>query len=262
MHKRPILIAMLALALLGTSCGRGSSDDPQERISSLRTLGVAVLNQLVVTPSPEGQARSKTTIRLYAAIPLGTQGSIKPFKDKSTSGSGGTFTVSPEAIMVDAASANYQDYNSFRIFSESATIPLPTLTELGSAAGSFTGSQLRYGLTVATATEHEDVVGNILIMPEGAAETRWTNPTIELPDLNQNSAVSIANDIELRADVDNINSESLKIGWFVSAGEVANRHAAQTVWTLKYTGPATVIAVVHGTKSRGFGFKVTDIRAE
>ena len=251
---------ILVLSPLWGACSRGGGDDRQEKIASLRTLGIAIQNPLVTTPSVEGQSAKSVLVKLYAAVPLGEKAAIQPFED---AGSGnGAINVPASSIDIVAGKDNLTGYHGFQLFTAEARIIVPTLAQLRVAASQFIGGQLRYGLTVATTFEHEDVIANILVVPDGAAEVAWTNPSIDTPDLVKNNVVSIAGDIDLKAAIVNPNNESLKVGWFVTDGEVSNRRAAETVWTLKNPGPVTVAVVVHGTRSRGFDVKVIDVTAQ
>jgi hypothetical protein len=252
---RPLLMTILcALAFLGlTACG-GQGGDRQENIESLRTFGIAAA-PLVNSPSVAGQPAKTVEVTFYAAVPLGVTAALTPFVDHASSL--GAVPLPAAAIAVEDGSESYEDYNNYRLFSAKAKLALPTAAAFRQA--DFAGGQVRYGLTVTAGGDHEDIVADLVLFPEGAPQLAWQNPTIAVIGPINASGVPTTGTIDLKAEVGNVNDEGVKVGWFVSKGQVANRRAAATTWKLTDAGPQTVAVVVHGIQSRGFAVKVIDV---
>ena len=247
-------ISLCSFAVLGlTACG-GRDGDRQENIDSLRTFGLAA-SPLVNSPSVDGQPAKTVEVTFYAAVPLGLTAALTPFVDHASSL--GAVPLPAAAIAIEAGSEHYEDFNSFRLFSAKAKLTLPTTAAFHKA--NFAGGQVRYGLTVTAGADHEDVVADLVLFPDGAPQLAWQNPTIDITTPLSAAGVATSGTIDLKAEIGNVNAEGVKVGWFVSKGQVANRRAAATTWKLTNAGPQTVAVAVHGIQSRGFAIKVIDV---
>jgi hypothetical protein len=202
---------------------------------------------------------SLVTVTLYAALPRGQTASIAGYDD--TQRSAGAVALKSKNISIIPGSETYTAYNAFQLFSAKAQILVPTLQELALIGkGAFVKAQLRYGLTVTTNEgQREHVLSNLNVYPPGSSELAWKDPTVSIvaPLLGAQILTNAA--VDLVATVVNPNAESLKMGWFVSKGLVSNRRSSEASWTLKEAGDQTVVIVVHGKQSRGFGFHIVDV---
>jgi hypothetical protein len=247
-------VSLVAISFFG--CG-APGGDRQEVISSLRTFGISV-EPLVPSLTINVASPSIATVKLYAAVPLGETATLSPFVDSGSAN--GAIPISAENIEIQAGSEEYVDYNKFRLFTALAKVTLPGVEAFRSPGG-FTGGQVRYGLSVATATQREDVISNIAVFPEDSPEAGWTNPTVDISSFKNGASVKTGK-VQLAATITKPNEESVKLGWFVSSGEIQNRRAEETTWQLSDSGPQTVAVTIHGSKSRGFFLKVVDVTGE
>jgi len=245
--------ASLLLGILCFGCSDGE-EDRQERVTTLRTFGMSS-SPLIPAPTTDSANPSRAIVTIHAAVPLGATASIAAFQDSGSTG--GAFPVPLTDINVEAGSEQYTDYNSFRLFTARASIKIPPAILL--ARGEFKGAQIRYGLTITSGAEHENVVANIGVFPAGSPESTWENPSAEISSLSEGLAIAPSDDIDLIVVPGNEVAEDIKIGWFVSSGEVTNRRAAQTKWKLEDKGPQTVAVSVRGAKSHGFALKVINV---
>jgi hypothetical protein len=251
-----ILLPGLAIATLLTACGGGGGDQ-QEDINALRTFGIAA-SPLVTTPSATTESPSAVEVTLYAAVPTGATATLSPYADDGSTE--GATMIGTSAITVDPSTAQYVEYNNYRLFSEKAKIVMPTAAAF--RGGPFVGAQVRYGLTVATATDHEDVIASLALYPAGSPQLAWQSPGIDIAAPVADGTVSTASDVDLNASFTNPQNEELKIGWFVTDGTVGNRRASATTWKLSHTGTETVAVTIHGISSRGFALKVVNVTAD
>jgi hypothetical protein len=116
-------------------------------------------------------------------------------------------------------------------------------------------------LTVATSNDHEDVIASLTVYPAGAPQLAWKNPTLAIADPLSNATVSTSGKIDLNATITNPQNEGVVVGWFVTDGDVDNRRASSTQWSLTHTGTETVAATVHGVTSRGFAMQIINVTA-
>lgn len=243
-------VALAVAMTTASSCG-GRPEDRQEVIASLRTFGVSA-QPLVASPA------GSTLVTLHAAIPLGATATLAPFVD--TGSGGGAVPLPSAAIEIQAGSDKYEEFNKFRLYTAVAKLSIPP--EEAFRGRPFKGGQIRYGLTVSTPTEHENVIANLDVFPAGAPETAWQNPTIDITEPAAGATVSTSSDIGVTANPFNANDERLTIGWFTSDGQIANRRATETRWILTNAGPQTLTVVVHGGKSRGFAIKTINVTGQ
>jgi hypothetical protein len=250
-------LLLLGFITVVSSCDGRGRISLQERISSLRAFGATPV-PLVSLPSDDTEPTRTVEVTFYAAVPLGLTATVAPFLD--TGSSVGALPLPLSAISVDESSEAYTDHSGYRLFSEKVRLTIPAVSAFNRPIdGVFKGGQIRYGLTVTAGSEHEDMIANINIFPEGAKELDWENPKIEISSPLSGSSFSTASPSELLSSVTNPNSEDVKVGWYVSDGEVSNREAANTSWKLGAAGAKTVAITVHGFNSRGFALHVIDV---
>jgi hypothetical protein len=121
--------------------------------------------------------------------------------------------------------------------------------------------RVRYGFLVQSGSEEEKVVGDVVMLAPGEPELSWSAPTAQIE--NPADGATIPNgDFELNANVSNPNQESIKLGWYVSSGEIDNRRAKAASWKEFASGPQTIILTVRGKKSRTFSYSVRNIIVE
>lgn len=245
--QRQLLFIRAAVFLgvcFGLSCD--GEDDPQERITKLRALGVASIPAVAGAAALAGVAE----LTFYAAVPLGKTVTFTAFSDSEAKYS------FPQAVTVIAGSDTYKDYGAFRLFSLKATLVIPPIDTLKIPTGQ--SQRLRYGMKLNSDEEEEKVVGDVLVFPAGAEQTAWKSPSAEIEAPSESAAAD--NEADLKGKIAKPQNEKIKVGWFVSGGSVKNRRAAVTSWTTPGVGNHTVVMTVHGAESRGFGIFVKDVQ--
>lgn len=232
--------------LLAVACD--GEDDPQERISKLRALGVESNPTVASAETAAGTAE----LTFYTAVPLGKTVTFEPFADSEA-----TYSLAQE-VKVVAGSDTYKDYNAFRVFSVKATMVIPPADTLKISSGD--SRRLRYGMRFNSESEEEKVVGDILVFPSGSEQTSWKSPTAEIEA--PGDSVNTGSDADLKGKLTKPQNEGIRVGWFVSGGSVKNRRSTSTSWKVPDAGNHTVVLTVHGTQSRGFGIFVKDVQVK
>ena len=222
-----------------------SDDNPQEKITKLRAVGVSS------TPAvaSSGSAATSAELTFYAAVPLGKTVGYEAFIDPQAK-----YSLA-ELVVPIAASETYKDYLGFRLYSLKATLLVPALTSLRLQEGQ--SQRLRYGVRFFSEDEEEKVVGDVLVFPQEAEQTKWVAPSLEIAA--PIDSVPHDSDSDLKATLTKSQNEKVKIGWFVSGGTVKNRRAVETQWSAPGPGNHTVIVTAHGSESRSFAISVKDV---
>ncbi|MGE0174731.1 MAG: hypothetical protein AB7T49_18205 [Oligoflexales bacterium] len=245
---------LIFLALGATAC-----DDSQERpekVDRFRGIG-SVTNPLGATPSQEDQT-SQVEVSVYFVMPTDDEiQSVDPYEDE---GSAAVPALGEASIVVDQSSITHEDYGDVRLGSFKATLTVPPVEELPSLL-ELPWAQVRYGFVVKSSVDTETIVGNFVVALPGSDALAWTNPTIEIEAPVADESVGLTT-TQLQAKVDDVNDEPLKIGWFVSSGEVTNRRSLATTWKKYKPTAQTIVATVHGKWSRGFNYKIINVAPE
>jgi hypothetical protein len=246
---RALLLAALALVL--AACD--GDEDRQEVIAKLRGIGAGT-TPLVSEPSVAGEAPKVVAVTVYAALPDGETATIEPYSDLP-----GPFALSlpVEAVTIDTASVKYDALPGFQLLSFKAALAVPEAAYLEPLGGA---GQVRYGFFLKSGDEEEKMVGSFMVYPKDSPELAWTNPEIAVVTPTEGETVS--GDVDLEATIVDPNDEGLKLGWFVSDGEIKNRRAKETVWAAPGAGEHTLIVTAHGKRSRGFAMKVVSVTTE
>lgn len=249
--KKTILALSLGLLAFG-SIACDEEEDRYEHLKKLRAFGVAS-NPVIATPSTAA-APQVMTLTFHAAVPLGEEITAEPFVDEQA-----RFAQTVELTLVPG-SETYTDYAAFRLYSVQATAPVPTadLVVIPPEPGFL---RVRYGLKLTSGSEEEKIVGNFLLYPAGAPEASWTAPTVDIITPAAGTPAS-GDDQELKAEITNPIGEDMRVGWFVSDGNVKNRRAKDTEWETPDAGPHTILVTIRGTKSGSFAFKAMDVTVE
>lgn len=152
---------------------------------------------------------------------------------------------------IDAAVPH--DYPGLRHVTIDARATLPTaaeLTALWSAFPSVGFVRLRYTLVASDGTRDLPLAGDFIVYRDAAfpgANQNLFGSSIDTPLANENVS---ATKLTVSSSLSNPQDEPVKIGWYVSAGEIKNRRAASTEWELPGSGEYTLIFTIRGKESR------------
>jgi hypothetical protein len=242
-----VLTALIAAA----SCG--GEEERYEKVGKLRALGTA--STPVVAQPSTADAPQTVTLTFYAAVPNGDTVTATPFLDE------GSLYALPLPLEVVPGSETYTGQAAFQLYSVKTTVAIPTIDQLPIEPG--TGfARVRYGLTLTDGGEEEKIVGTLLVYPEGSSELAWatTPPSIDVTEPAASATVS--GKLDIKAAITNPIGEDMRVGWFVSDGEVKNRRAKETEWDKAGAGPQTVIVTARGMKTGAFTLKAVDVTVE
>jgi hypothetical protein len=251
--RRVFPLALLCVGALVTGCD-GDSERP-EKLDKLRGLGVQA-TPLVASPSVDGETPKTVELTVYASLPIGQTATVAAYADEESFLSVNT---PADQIAVDEASIKYDEYPGLQIMSFKAKVPVPTASDMARFGGS---GNVRYGFVLNAGDEEEKMVGNFLVYPEDAPQLAWTNPDAAVSAPIDGGTVSSGGESDLKADLADPNGEDLKVGWYVTSGEIKNRRARNTIWKEPDAGPQTVILTVRGRQSRGFAMKAFSVTAQ
>ncbi len=133
-----------------------------------------------------------------------------------------------------------------------ASVPIPTAEAWAQISPTLAQApfvRLRYQLLVNDGTREIPIVGDFPAyrtdeVPGAAATLAGSRILSPL------SGSQVAGELELKAEVVNRQQEPVKVGWYASAGEIENRRAAGSTWTLPGAGRYTLVFTVRGKNSR------------
>lgn len=243
-------LGFAAVALLTLSACNGE-DERFEDIKKLRAFGSSTL-PVVTEPSTEA-APKIVTITVFAAVPLGQTVTAEPYADPAAE------NLSQIPVTIVPGSEKYEDHATFRVYSVQATQAVPTAAVFASPLGAPEFVRLRYGIRLVSGDESENVVGNSLIYPAGSEILARQPPTIAI---TKPATTDVSGTEDLEATITDPNDEAMRVGWFVSDGEVKNRRARVTEWKTPGAGPATLIVTIRGRKTGAFAFQVLDVNVQ
>ncbi|MDQ3234423.1 MAG: hypothetical protein M3Q07_21685 [Pseudobdellovibrionaceae bacterium] len=139
---------------------------------------------------------------------------------------------------------------------------LPTTVELSAAWPAFATDgfvRLRYTLVVTDGTRELPLAGDFVVYRDtgvaGATEHLFGS-SIDYPVANENVSET---KLTISSSLQNTQGEPVKIGWYVSAGEIKNRRAATTEWELPGSGDYTLIFTVRGKESRNGDLQIRKV---
>jgi hypothetical protein len=243
--------AMLTLSLV--ACG--GDKDPQEQLGKLR--GIGAFTSPLVSRATSDDALRVVELTAYATLPLDTTvTSLEGFVDKA---SPYAITLGVKQIKVKSDSLSYQSYPGFQLLTFKADLEVPHEQFFAPSSGA---GQVRYGFIIKTDKAQEKMVGSFLVYPEDAPELAWINPEISVNTPAADTTIAAESEIEVNAVLKDHNKEELKLGWFVSDGEIKNRRASTTQWKTPAAGPHSLILTARGRKSRGFSLQVITLTVE
>lgn len=242
---KQIALALVVVSLL--ACNQ-DEDNRFERIQKLRALGVASTPTVLIPNGSDGSQPMK--LSFYVAAPIGSSLQYEAYEDEKS-----RFAL-PIKLEIAADSEKKTDYANFSIYQIDATLtPPPAAIVAIPPDQGFV--RLRYGLKVTSAGEEEIIVGNAVLYANGDARPDYQPLAVEI--VTPENQTQLSKDASLEANINNPNSEDVKIGWFVSSGTVKNRRARITTWQNIASGTQTVIVTVRGLKSGAFAFDVHEI---
>jgi hypothetical protein len=247
---------IFSFVLFVVACACNEDMDRQEVLDRFRGLG-SIADPLVSIPSV-GDIVSEVELTVYLVMPTDQEiVSAEPYEDD---GSVAVPALGKDSVFVDASSITHQDYNEVRVGSFKATLLVPGAESLPALA-SLPRAQVRYGFVVKSDTDTETIVGNFVVAKPDGEELAWQVPTISVAT-PETDGVLDPTSMDLEARINNVNDEPLKMGWFVTSGEVSNRRALTTTWKEYDKKDQSIIATVHGKWSRGFSFQVINVVPE
>lgn len=240
-------IAFVLIAVGMIACNDGD-EEKFEKISKLRALGVAAA-PIGLTPSTDLSAQT-ATMTFFVAAPRGSIVQYEPYQDERA-----RYAV-PINLAVDTSTEKVAEYAKFSIHQVNAVFGVPSenLIPIPANPGF---ARIRYGLRVRSGGEEEIVVGTLVLYPTSEARPNYEPLTVTIDSPLATDVVG--NQTALEATVENKNTESVKIGWFVSSGTVKNRRARSTEWQDVESGPQTVVVTARGMKSGAFAYAVHDL---
>ncbi|WP_141732157.1 hypothetical protein [Oligoflexus tunisiensis] len=160
------------------------------------------------------------------------------------------------------AAAAPHDYPGLRHVTIDATASLPTAQELSTPLSTFDKEgfvRLRYTLVVSDGSRELPVVGDFIVYRDntvpGASENLFGS-TLDLPLPNEPVTDKV---VKIASTLQNPQDEPVKIGWYVSEGEIKNRRAANTEWELPGSGDYTLIFTVRGKESRNGDIQIRSV---
>jgi hypothetical protein len=237
--------AVAALVLLPLTFSSGCGDDAErpEVINKLRAIGVATDKPAIAPSTPESV--STATLTFVLAAPKGQTLVAEAWTDsQSRLGVPVTIAMQPETLTADTS------FPGLDIWTVQAVLTAPPATALG-VGQNF--AKLRYAAKVTAGTESETIVGDLLMFAADAPELARTNLTVDIAAPGGN--VPAKGESDLTANVTRGFEENVRIGWYVSAGQVKNRRARTTKWIDPGQGGHTVIVTARGLKSGSFSWK-------
>jgi len=264
-------LAIISALIPFASCGPQSTDGPrQELISGVRVLGISG-SPLVPQIVKKGAEATSVELTVYVAVPLGETASVAA---RTLGSSPGGQVIKPENLAIQTDGFSYEDHNGFRLLTFKMTAPVPDESSFSSGQGGqatpdptststttqATRGQVRYGIDVSAGGKIESVESAFSVASEGAEDLAWTSPEVTI------SAPATTSEADVDSETITLShtsptSETYTIGWFVSGGEIANRRTASTTWTPGDAGSYTLVGTVRGMRSKGFGIKVIDVKA-
>ena len=249
--------SLICTSLITISVGCMAEEEVRvERIEKLRAIGV-ISNPVVLTaPNPGSSATVELTA--YAGLPAGSSITATSFLDE------GSAYAPPMPVVMDPTTAVTQSFAALDLYSVKGTATIGPLSPaqqalLASPSGKLT---LRYGIRLESGEESEDIVGNILVYPNGSDEAAYQALGVNVAEPVANSTVGLTSDQILSGTITKPQPENVKVSWFVSSGKVTNRRAKETKWAPEKTGPQTVIMTARGMKSGSFAVQAVDVNVE
>ena len=173
------------------------------------------------------------------------------------------YMVTEDDMNIDLSSVTYTDYDEFRLATLSATVTVPLEAVFQAINPVFKGIQMRYGAKISTGNDSEYVAGSFLVYKDGSEELNWQSPTIAISSPQEAQVFNAGETVDLEATITNPNDENIKLGWFVTDGNIQNRRANTTKWTAPTKpGQYTIITTVRGKSSRGFNLEAVQVVIE
>jgi hypothetical protein len=247
-------ITIFGITALSLLVGCGGTEDPFERLTKLRGIGVKA-SPVVSQPSTDATPQS-VQLTVYAALPAGKTADVEAYEDVVAPN---VAKIAKADIIIDQASKQYDDYNGIRVLSFNATVKIPNQATFFTDPTNPIRNQIRYGFKLSSESEEEIIVGNHLVVPSDDTRLSLKDPTIAIDTPSDTADVKKDEDVKLVATVSNPNKEQVKVGWFVTSGEITNRRAKSTLWNKFETGAQTVIVTAHGKDSKGFAMSVVQV---
>lgn len=230
----------------------GGPDDRQEVISKIRGIGLTPV-PLVNTPSTATHTKT-VDLKVYVAGVKNEPISFSSFQDQATSSA---FLLDSSEYEILQATQAVESHNGFDLTTVTVRAQIPSADKLPPQ-----GAKVRVGIRATGKTNQENIIGDFLVVPEGDDSLlNLEIPTVEIQSPTSSSVLKSGETFNVIAST-NIKDENLKLGWFVSAGEITNRRAINTYWKLPSAGSHTLIVTVRGKDSLAMGIQILDVTVQ
>ena len=225
-----------------------SDESRQEQVEKLRALGVSI-QPLAAAPG------TLVVMTYFLAGPPGLVLKTEVFADSDSN----VALNAPSSV--DNTSLKETNFGNLSLYQFSGNVTIPV--EAQSFLFGPTPVRSRYGARVSsTAGDEQKIVGDILIYNPGSKELLYSSPTVNIVD--PTAQVLTAGAVQsVNLNYNPVNNENFRVGWFVSGGQIKNRRAKSTDWTVpSNAGSHTLIATLRGVKSAAFSIKVIQVTVQ
>gem|GEM_PF-3532227 len=160
------------------------------------------------------------------------------------------------------AAAELHPYAGLQHITIAATAPIPSADQLTALAPTFATLgvvRLRYTLIVSDGVRELPLAGDFVVYRDnaaGSAQTSLFGSSIDAPLANQDVSDK---KLTISSTLQNVQDEPVKIGWYVSAGEIKNRRASETEWELPGSGSYTLVFTIRGKESRNGDIQIREV---
>ncbi len=157
---------------------------------------------------------------------------------------------------------DFHPYSGLQHITIEATAPLPTAAELTALAPTFATTgvvRLRYTLVVSDGERELPLAGDFVVYRDNAVQSsQWSlfGSSIDSPAAKQNVSDK---KLTISSTLKNVQDEPVKLGWYVSGGEIKNRRASETEWELPGAGSYTLVFTIRGKESRNGDIQIREV---
>ena len=225
----------------------GDEENPQEKISKLRAVGVDFDPVILSDKDHIGKTINATFI---LAMPEGTTITNSDFSDEANK-----FEVMPLTEVEQSDEEIYQQIGPLRLAQVKFTGVIPQVM-----VNPFIGlTKVAYARRFEAENEQEDVIGSLIIFSSEKEQTSWTPHTVEILEPAADAQLANSEEIPIVAYIKGKNDEPYKVGWFTSTGNIKNRRAIKTSLIEPDSGAQTLIVTVRGLSTGAFAWKAISI---
>ncbi len=221
-------------------------NDPQERLSKLRAIGVEL------EPMTEVGVANAVAVLV---VPSDQQVTVQPFFDSEFRFGCLARSVTASSVEIERQAAGLQVIRiPFQIDADLSLLECPALAglDLGLPV------RVRFGLQITSGTEEETIVGDQLIVPSNLLSGLTGDLDVEILAPAEDGAVPNSKSDLLGVET-NPQQQPIKIGWFVSSGSLKNRRDLSTEWDKKAAGENLIVLSLRSRNSLRFSYKIRTV---